>query len=327
VISGSGSLTKTGAGTLTLGAANTFTGDLYLNGGTLRVTNNQALGAEPAAGSSLYAAHLAGGTTLQAAVSSTGSNRRIEFVSGTATLDVLNGFSQQRDGILYGTGGFTKAGAGTLILTGANTYSGGTTINAGTLQVNNTSGSGTGTGAVTVNSGGILSGQPTANRFANAGSIAGVVTVNSGGVITASSGVTFTLGGLVLNSGASSSFALGPSTNLPTVSVTGLNGLIFAGLSTVNITNAGGIGAGIYRLFDYTGTPLANLNNLQLGSTPGGGFSYSLSNNQTNGSIDLIVSTSNQQWANDQAGIWSTTGTGRTPSRRTPSEHRRTSSA
>src|SRR5207249_4016428 len=60
----------------------------------------------------------------------------------------------QDGGINQSTGGsLTKLGKGTLTLTGANTYSGTTTISAGALKVSNTSGSGTGTGAVNVNSG------------------------------------------------------------------------------------------------------------------------------------------------------------------------------
>ncbi|MDQ6905557.1 MAG: autotransporter-associated beta strand repeat-containing protein, partial [Chloroflexota bacterium] len=307
VISGTGSLTKTGSGTLTLSAANTFTGDFFLNGGTVSVTGNQALGASPAAGSGLYAVHLGNGTTLQLAVGSTGANRRIELVSGTATVDVTTGISQQRDGLVYGAGGLIKTGTGVLTLTNANTYSGGTTINAGTFQVNNTGGSGTGTGAVTVNSGGTLSGLPTANGFANVGSISGAVSVNSGGTILARSGNTFTFGGLTLNAGAVTTFQIGATTNLPIISITGINGLNLAGSSTVNVLNAGGLAAGIYRLFDYSGSVLASIANLSLGSTPGAGFVYALSNNQTNSSIDLLVSLSNAQWLNDADGNWGTT--------------------
>jgi len=68
------------------------------------------------------------------------------------------------------TGALTKIGTGILMLTGANTYMGGTTIEGGKLVVNNRSGSGTGSGAVQVNAG-ILAGR---------GTIAGTVIVGTG---------------------------------------------------------------------------------------------------------------------------------------------------
>jgi autotransporter-associated beta strand protein len=63
-----------------------------------------------------------------------------------------------------GSGSLTKIGTGNLTLTGANIYTGGTTINGGTLLVNNTAGSGLGTGPVRVTTGilggtGIISGK------------------------------------------------------------------------------------------------------------------------------------------------------------------------
>lgn len=87
------------------------------------------------------------------------------------------------------TGGFTKAGGGTLVLSGDNSYTGGTNITAGTLRVVD-SFSSTGRGPVTVNSTATLGGT---------GGILGQVTVNSGGFI--SPGTPTTAGQLTVDQG------------------------------------------------------------------------------------------------------------------------------
>lgn len=70
---------------------------------------------------------------------------------------------------------FTKSGGGTLTLSGANVHTGGTTVNAGTLLINNTSGSGSGSGSVIVNNSGTVLG--------GSGTMTGPVTVNSGATL------------------------------------------------------------------------------------------------------------------------------------------------
>ena len=96
---------------------------------------------------------------------------------GSNSLTVRNGFKTVFGGVIAdggrngGTGGtFVKDGSGRLDLTGANTYTGGTIVNHGTLLVDNSSGSGTGMGQVRVNSG-ALGGE---------GTIAGAVTIGAG---------------------------------------------------------------------------------------------------------------------------------------------------
>ena len=93
-------------------------------------------------------------------------------------------------GLIRNSGGslaLTKLGLGTQTLSGANTYSGGTLVSGGILIVNNTSGSGTGTGDVTVNSTATLGGK---------GSISGAVTILFGGTLSPGTSV----GKLTINS-------------------------------------------------------------------------------------------------------------------------------
>jgi fibronectin-binding autotransporter adhesin len=85
-----------------------------------------------------------------------------------------NGYTITLSGVLSGSGGLVKQANGDLNLSGANTYSGGTTVLAGRLLVNNTTGSGTGTGDVVVQ-GGLLGGN---------GTIGGSVQVQSGGTLS-----------------------------------------------------------------------------------------------------------------------------------------------
>jgi fibronectin-binding autotransporter adhesin len=86
-----------------------------------------------------------------------------------------NNFDTTFSGVIQDSGELTKAGTGTLTLTGANSYTAATTVSAGVLVVSNTSGSGTGTGPVKVNAG----------TLGGRGVIAGAVTIGTGGGVGA----------------------------------------------------------------------------------------------------------------------------------------------
>ncbi|ECC3524870.1 autotransporter outer membrane beta-barrel domain-containing protein [Salmonella enterica subsp. enterica] len=109
-ISGSGQVVKSGDETLTLSGSNTYTGGTTISGGTLVASNVDALG--------------------------TGD------VTDNATLELNTGGTF--DNVISGSGQVVKSGDKTLTLSGANSYTGGTTINDGTLVASNVDALGSG---------------------------------------------------------------------------------------------------------------------------------------------------------------------------------------
>jgi autotransporter-associated beta strand protein len=167
---------------------------------------------------------LSGGGNVFNSMATTGTaNVTLSVISNSGTADFLGVLS---NGPGSGSLAFTKSGNATQILSGANTYSGNTTVSGGTLLVRNTSGSGTGSGQVFVNSGATLGGN---------GSISGATTLNNGTI--GSSGATLALGSTLATTG-SSTLASGA-----TVNVTG-GSSITSGTFTVNGTLGGGINVG-----------------------------------------------------------------------------------
>lgn len=129
-------LTKTGTGTQTLSGANTNTGATTVNGGTLALSGGSAI-ADTAA---VSLANSAGVSLLLNASETIGSLAGGGTTGGNVnlqgnTLTVANATSTNFAGVISGAGGLVKEGVGTLTLSGANSYSGNTTVNAGVLSL------------------------------------------------------------------------------------------------------------------------------------------------------------------------------------------------
>jgi len=150
---GAGSLTKDGAGTLTLTNSNTFTGGTTLNAGTLQLSGGDnrlaATGAITITGGTLDL----GGNTQN-------TSGAVAFQGGTVTNGTIyktgaayNAQSGTVSAILTGTAGMTKSGSDLLTLSAANTYTGGTTINSGFLQLSGGDNRLATTGAITITGG------------------------------------------------------------------------------------------------------------------------------------------------------------------------------
>lgn len=127
-ISGSGGLIKTGAGTLTLNGTNTYAGTTSIDAGTVVINNASAIGS---GGNITF-----GGGGLQYGTGlTTDLSPRLKNSAAAILVDTVNNsitFASAIDS--SNAGGLSKLGTGTLELSGNNTYTGATTISAGTLS-------------------------------------------------------------------------------------------------------------------------------------------------------------------------------------------------
>ena len=161
-ISGTGSIVQNGAGSLTLNAANTYSGGTTLNTGTIVIGNANAAGngtITQANGASLLKFDTTGTITNAMSVYNVLASQSATL-SGTitvnnATWDIETGDTLTISGVVSGNGGVTKIGNGTLILSGSNSYNGTTVINAGTLNAANANALGS-NNTVQVNGGTLL---------------------------------------------------------------------------------------------------------------------------------------------------------------------------
>jgi autotransporter-associated beta strand protein len=280
---GTMSLTKTGSGLQTVSGVNTYTGSTTVANGTLQVsaganrlppTTLLTLG-QGATGGIL---DLNGESqTVTGLISASAAVNRVvnsSPITGSLTLNVAGG-PHLFTGILGGPGQdnftLTKAGAGTQILNGVNTFTGNTTINGGVLQINSDAALGTAPGAftsnhITISNNATLrttaSFAMNANRGATLGAGGGTIDVSAGGLTWNSpfaGGTSLTkigAGDLILNNNAALSVPGTTNINAGRLFFAGQNAL---GTGVVNIGNGGTL--------DYlTGGALSLSNTVNLAS-------------------------------------------------------------
>ena len=190
-IGGVGGLTKQGIGLLVLNQTNTYSGNTVISNGTIQLGGVNGI---PGGGGK-------GDVTLNGTLDINAHSQILNGLSGNGTVDTVaggtptltigtSGSSSEFDGILQNSAGtltVTKNGSGTLTLGGNNTYSGATTISAGTLKLANTNALGSTAGATTVSANATLD--------LNGQTIAENITLNSGASLINSNASAATVAG------------------------------------------------------------------------------------------------------------------------------------
>ena len=158
-ITGSGGMVKAGTGTLALNVPSSVTGGFWINEGTVNLGNATALGATSnpvtvhtgtlnIGANNISIGPLAGGPTARINPNTTAGTRLLTTTFTSGTHEFAGTLTDNSNGILA----LTKAGdGGTLVLSGANSFTGGVTISGGSITITNSAGLGTGTKTVTMN--------------------------------------------------------------------------------------------------------------------------------------------------------------------------------
>ncbi len=267
VLAGTQGFTETGGGTLTLDGNNTFTGGVTINAGVIILGNPGALNSTSpnavtfGSGSTGDLALVRQSVTISA-LSSNGGTPVVENGSNVTavTLSVNNAVANTYGGVLEDGGAaslaLSKSGAGTLLLAGANTYTGGTTISAGTLQLGDgTTSNGSVTGNITDNAA-LGFANPNAQSYASVISGSGSVTKSGAGTLTLSGNNSFT-GGLTVQQGT---LAIATINNVSTNGTLGNNTSVTLGSSAQTGT------------LEYTGATASNSMPFTLAASGTGAF-------------------------------------------------------
>jgi autotransporter-associated beta strand protein len=329
-VSGGFKLTMAGAGVLTLPVANSHTGGTTLTSGTLNINHANALGTIAGtftiSGGTIDNTSGSPITTLNYPMSWGGNfaftgTSNLNLGTGAVTLATANRQVTVSGGVLAiggntsGAFRLTKAGAGTLTLSGTNGHTGGTTLSAGTLNINNSNALGTIAGTFTI-SGGIIdntSGSPitTLNYPMTWGgdfTFTGTSNLNLGtGAVTlatANRQVTVSGGVLAIGGNTSGAFQL-TKAGAGTLTLSGTNGhtggtTLSAGTLNINNSNALGTVAGTFTISGGTidNTSGSAITTLNYPMSWNGNFAFTGTNDLNLGTEGIALSANRQVTVN-----------------------------
>jgi autotransporter-associated beta strand protein len=270
-VGGGGSFTKSGSGTLVLSGANTYFGGSTVAAGTLSVGNASALGNGNLTldGSTTITASTSGlslpNTVTVAGNFTLGGSNSLAFagaatLTGNRTVTVGSGISGTfAGGVGESPSGrsLTKAGSGTLVLPVADSYTGGTALNSGTLTIGDpgalgsgsltlTSGTLSGTGStLTPTNNVVLAGSVTLGGSVNI-TFQGVWTLTGNRTLTVSGTGIMTQGGGIGQSGGTYSFTKSGSGTLVLDNSDTYAGGTKLTAGVLEIGNAGSLGTGTF---------------------------------------------------------------------------------
>jgi autotransporter-associated beta strand protein len=236
VISGAANLQVTGAGILSLTAANTYGGTNFIGGGTVRATTLANAGTSSSLGTNASIVITNGGVLEYVGTTNSAMNRVINLASGNGGIGVSNSAAELTiSGAISNTGSLVKSGAGTLALTASNSY-GGTTISAGSLKIGTNGTTGTlGSGNVT-NNAALIFHRSNDLTVSNVISGTGAVTKLGAGTLTLIASNSY--GATTISAGALQVGAGSTAGTLGTNAVTNNAALIFNRSNDLSVSNA-----------------------------------------------------------------------------------------
>ncbi len=266
-------LNKTGAGTLILSATNDFTGNVNISAGTLSIAATANLG------NAANGVVIANGGTLAVTATATLASGRAFKIAGSSTLDIASATTTTLQGVISdgaSAGTLVKNDAGTLLLQAANTYTGGTMVNAGTLQLSGAGRLGATTGTTTIAGGTLDLGGTTQTQAA--------VNLNGGTLQNGSLNAPISsTGGTINGIGGTASLTTKAGTTILATANTYSGGTTVNG-GTLQISGAGTLGA-------TTGTTTIAGGTLDLGGTTQTQAAVALSGGTLqNGSLNAPIS-------------------------------------